>query len=238
MKYTSCEKCKNGIINIFNRKTKSYEQHYCSCYKEYINKKRDFVKLLDTGLIENEFGYNYLSSIDLNNYQGNEQNKKRLCQYIHDFDTKFYDKHLFIYGPNGTQKTTSVKAIAYYLHKLNKKVYYINSKEFFDMFSDFENHEHEIKKFMESDLLIMDEFCIKKLALFKSSDWKESSCIAPLKQRLEVVRKATIFISNDTIDDIKNSKLGDLFGDLIDRETIKLKFDDKYIRNINSIWDD
>ena len=101
---------------------------------------------------------------------------------------------------------------------------------------------------MNVDVLVLDEFEEKRSNLWKSG-YKEQSLIVWIKDRLEVIRKSTWFISNDSIGQLKESKFGELFGDLIERECKfgTFEFNERYMDSLSkeeieqtfaSIWDD
>lgn len=241
IRFKSCGKC-NAEGKILVRVKGGTKEIYCECYKNFVNNQRLNLKLKEANLGT----IDYVQNLSLDNYKGNdpEKNIEHLKKYVSDFALKFHSIHLFVYGEQGTQKTTSCKAVLKELAKKGYKVLYMNSQEFFTMCGQLEFNEQTgeltanemYKKFMSTDCLVLDEWDENKISLYKSG-WKQKLGIAPLKNRLEVARKATIFISNQTIEEIKESELGDTYGDLVDRETVKLGFHEKYIKDISSIWD-
>ena len=86
---------------------------------------------------------------------------------------------------------------------------------------------------MNVDVLVIDEFNEERCALWQSG-YKEKNLIIWIKSRLEIVRKSTWFVTNDTIEKLKEGKFGELFGDLISRETIygRFHFTDKFTDNL------
>lgn len=230
--FKSCGKCNNGKITIRSKNGNTWK--YCDCYKTYIHNMRIYSKMKSSGL-------NDIIVKSFDDYVGTDENKNipKMKKFVDEFSNKFHDKHLFIYGDNGTQKSTMAKVLLYKLAEKGYSVLYMNSKDFFSKFSELEVDEEFENKFYNYDCLILDEFDSKKVQLFKSG-YKESATIAPLKKRMEINRKSTIFISNQTIDEIKDSQLGELFGDLIDRECFQMTFTDKYSKNVDlsKKWDD
>ena len=111
-----------------------------------------------------------------------------------------------------------------------------------------ENSRIRLDYVLHCDVLAVDEFDANRICLWQSG-YKEKSLIVWLKTRLEVIKKSTWFISNFTIQELKDSPLGELYGDLIDRETMyaRFEFKDKYVDNLSDneiknkmsfLWDD
>lgn len=129
--------------------------------------------------------------------------------------------------------------------------YYIFAKDLISLIMDSERDENarlKLSELMKVDFLVIDEFNEKRINLYTSSSYKENSSLVWIKERLEICRKSTAFISNSSLQEIKEGKLGDLYGDLLIRETRfgNLEFKDKFVFDTNSkefqdelasIWD-
>ena len=166
-------------------------------------------------------------------------------------ENPFKHLHCYVWGNQGTQKSYTLKGMLSKLACKGKQVYYIFAKELIDLIFDSDREEDAKKKLdyiMNVDILIIDEFEEQRCCLWQSG-YKERSLIVWLKDRLEVIKKSTWFISNDSIEQLKESKFGELFGDMIDRETKfgRFEFTDRYFDNVSkeeiqavfdSIWDD
>ena len=163
----------------------------------------------------------------------------------------FKSLHCYVHGQQGTQKSYTLKGMLAKLACKGKSVYYIFTKDLIDLIIDSdrdENAKSKLDYIMNVDVLVLDEFEESRCALWKSQ-FKENSLIVWVKNRLEIIKKSTWFISNDSISEMQSSAFGNLFGDLIERECKfgTFEFKDKYFDNIpkekieemfNSIWDD
>lgn len=147
-------------------------------------------------------------------------------------ENPFKHLHCYVYGKQGTQKSHIMRGLLTKMAKLKKNVGYIFAKDLVGLIIDSERNEESNKKlnyFQNCDVLVIDEFDEQRICLW-SSGFKEKSMIVWLKNRLEIIRKSTWIISNLTIEEQKSSKLGELFGDLLDRETRygRFEFKDKF----------
>ena len=166
-------------------------------------------------------------------------------------ENPFKHLHCYVWGGQGTQKSYTMKGVLTKLATKGKSVYYIFAKDLIYLLHDSERDE-ELKKKLDYiknvDVLVIDEFEEQRCCLWQSG-YKERLLIVWLKERLEVVRKSTWFISNDSMEEQKESKFGELFGDMLDRETKfgRFEFKDKYSdyitkeeieETMKNIWDD
>ena len=159
--------------------------------------------------------------------------------------------HFYIWGGQGTQKSYTLKGMLTKLACKGKSVYYTFLKNLISLIIESdrdENAKSKLNYIMNVDVLVIDEFEEKRANLW-ASGYKENTLITWLKDRLEVIRKSTFFISNDSIETMKQSKFGELYGDLLDRETKfgRFEFTDRYMDSLSkeeiqatfaSIWDD
>lgn len=166
-------------------------------------------------------------------------------------ENPFKHLHCYVWGKQGTQKSYTIKGVLTRLAIKGKSVYYIFAKDLISLLHESERDE-ELKKTLDYiknvDVLVIDEFEEQRCCLWQSG-YKERLLIVWLKDRLEVVRKSTWFISNNSIEEMKNGKFGELFGDMLDRETKfgRFEFKDKYSnyitkeeieQKIKDIWGD
>ncbi len=242
-KYVPCKLCSNGFIIRDGVATK------CECWTNYRNEVLFLQKLYESNLITDITPQDKISKFieyDIDSYRGDDVNKniRKIKKFANEFEDKFKSVNLFIYGDNGTQKSTVVKWICKKLLQKGKTVYYIIGKDLIDLIMDSERDAESKRKLnimLQSDLLVIEEFEKSKLSLF-SSNYKQSELIPFLKTRMESICKSTIFISNSDISDLY--EISDTIGDLIDRETIdcKLHFTDKYYNHAkvdtSTLWDD
>lgn len=249
-----CDKCnKDGFITTENSAIK------CNCRKQYEYEVSASNILMNSGLLNENSTYEdfkKLISFDWSDYRGKDENGnlKKLQKFVDEFDSKdkpFKNLHCYVWGNQGTQKSYTLKGMLSKLACKGKQVYYIFAKELIDLIFDSDREEDAKKKLdyiMNVDVLVIDEFEEQRCCLWQSG-YKERLLIVWLKDRLEVIRKSTWFISNDNMEKLKESKFGELFGDMLDRETKfgRFEFADRYFDSLSkeeideklkSIWDD
>ena len=249
-----CDKCdSNGFI------IKNNMAVLCECRKkfEYEIKASDI--LLKSGLLRESSNYEdfkKLINFDWSDYRGKDENGniKRIKKYVDEFDRSdkpFKNMHFYIWGGQGTQKSYTLKGMLVKLAIKGKTVHYIFCKDLINLIIDADRNEESQKKLdyiMNVDVLVLDEVDSQRIATWKSG-YKENSFIVPLKERLEITRKSTWIVSNLSLEEQKESSLGELYYDLFCRECRfgTFEFTDRYFDNIpkekiedmfNSIWDD
>ena len=256
---TKCKDCDNNGFII-----KDGIAVKCECRRKYESEVKAINILMNSGLLNNDSTYNDFKKLldyDFSSYHGKDENGniKKIKSYCEQFDkprekpiyddeenmisvetvpSPFKTLHCYVYGKQGTQKSTVMRGMLAIMARRGKNVYYIFAKDLISIIFDAERNEDAdklLKYIQNADILVIDEFDENRICLWNSG-YKEKSLIVWLKNRLEMIRKSTWFISNYTIDELKNSKLGDLYGDLIDRETIygRFEFKDRYFDDENS----
>lgn len=249
-----CDKCDaNGFIVGENSATK------CSCRVKYEFELKASSILSNSGLLNESSTYEdfkKLIDFDWSNYRGKDENGnlKKLQKFVDEFDSDkkpFKHLHFYIWGGQGTQKSYTLKGMLTKLACKGKSVYYTFLKNLISLIIESdrdENVKSKLNYIMNVDVLVIDEFEEKRANLW-ASGYKENTLITWLKDRLEVIRKSTFFISNDSVEAMKQSKFGELYGDLLDRETKfgRFEFTDRYMDSLSkeeiqatfaSIWDD
>ena len=249
-----CEKCdSNGFIVGESSAVK------CSCRVKFEQELQASDILCRSGLLTESSTYeDFKKLIDysFDDYHGKDEqgNIRRLKKFVDEFDNPnkpFKNLHCYVYGNQGTQKSYTLKGMLARLACNGKSVCYIFTKDLIDLIIDSdrdENAQSKLNYIMNVDVLVLDEFEESRCALWKSQ-FKENSLIIWIKNRLEIIRKSTFFVSNDSIEQMKSGAFGNLFGDLIERETKfgRFEFVDKYFDNIpkekleevfDSIWND
>ena len=252
--FYKCDKCdSNGFI------VKNGVAILCDCRKNYEVELKSSDILLKSGLLtENSTYDDFKKLIDysFDDYKGKDENGniKRIKKYVDEFDRSdkpFKNMHFYIWGGQGTQKSYTLKGMLTKLACKGKSVYYTFLKNLISLIIESdrdENAKSKLNYIMNVDVLVIDEFEEKRANLW-ASGYKENTLITWLKDRLEVIRKSTFFISNDSIETMKQSKFGELYGDLLDRETKfgRFEFTDRYMDSLSkeeiqatfaSIWDD
>lgn len=249
-----CDKCDNNgfIVN-------GQSAIKCSCRVKYEFELKASSILSNSGLLNESSTYEdfkKLIDFDWSDYRGKDENGnlKKLQKYVDEFDSDkkpFKHLHCYIWGTQGTQKSYTLKGMLAKLACKGKSVYYTFLKNLISLIIESdrdENAKNKLNYIMNVDVLVIDEFEEKRANLW-ASGYKENTLITWLKDRLEVIRKSTFFISNDSIETMKQSKFGELYGDLLDRETKfgRFEFTDRYMDSLSkeeiqatfaSIWDD
>lgn len=249
-----CDKCdSNGFIVGESSAVK------CSCRVKYEFELKASSILSNSGLLNESSTYEdfkKLIDFDWSDYRGKDENGnlKKLQKFVDEFDSDkkpFKHLHCYIWGTQGTQKSYTLKGMLAKLACKGKSVYYTFLKNLISLIIESdrdENAKSKLNYIMNVDVLVIDEFEEKRANLW-ASGYKENTLITWLKDRLEVIRKSTFFISNNSVEAMKQSKFGELYGDLLDRETKfgRFEFTDRYMDSLSkeeiqatfaSIWDD
>lgn len=223
--------CIDGFIHIFDRETGEESVKKCQClidkqnaiYQDIVIQKAGLPSWIKTYDIEKD----YLGQ-DINN------NKEQVEKFIDNFNI-CKDLNLYFFSKkNGNQKTT----VAQYILKeiLFKKYsgYFILMNDLIRVLEE-ESYKKECDSFrddlLKSDLLIIDD-CFDKLKnKIYSSGYQLNFLDKFLRTRLEIYRKATIFTSNFSKDDIDSIIFTDSIKDLVKRNVYQLEFTDNYKEN-------
>ena len=214
----------------------------CEHHRVWRIKKAAEKKFLDGGFNKDFFDY------DIANYKGNESisNVSRLIKYVHLFDDKDVKSEvvksvLYLYGPNGTQKTTLGNWIGSELLQRGVSCQYALMKKIIDELWESQRNEESkayIDKLLKCDVLIIDEaFSKDKIHLWQSGN-QIGYIDEFLRERLNN-RKGIIFISNNAPDEIESQGFSHSIYDLVNRELLKtdgaMNMVDKYFDNIGEI---
>ena len=147
----------------------------------------------------------------------------------------------YIYGPNGTQKTTLMMWLSQQLIQSGKKVVYTLMETLLvSLTPDFADTTGKraafVDKALEADLLIIDEsFDRSKVTLYKSG-YQLPFLDRFIRQRFDIGRKAIIFVSNKPKSLIASEGFGASIESLVCRNTSKttLLLEDKYIKTVTA----
>lgn len=214
----------------------------CEHHRVWRVKKAAEKKFLNGGFNKDFFDY------DIADYKGNESisNVSRLIKYVHLFDDKDVKNEvvksvLYLYGPNGTQKTTLGNWIGSELIQRGISCQYALMKKIIDELWESQRNEESkvyIDKLLKCDVLVIDEaFSKDKIHLWQSGN-QIGYIDEFLRERLNN-RKGIIFISNNAPDEIESQGFSHSIHDLVNRELLKtdgaMKMVDKYFDNIGEI---
>lgn len=237
--FISCNKCDNGFIY---HKDGNYVTK-CSCLKNYQKKEKLKLKLDLANIPESIIDYS------IKNYIGKDKNDNisKLKKFIKEFKEKFFDKILYFYGNQGTQKTTIAYWMGRELLKNDINVKYILMN---DLIKELQKESFEenvsIDKYLNSDLLIIDRSFVKDQVTIYNSKYQLPFLDNFLRKRLEQLCLSTIIISNKHIDFISKNGFNEDIEDLIRRKTVVYNsvflFEDSYLLkddfDVANLWSD
>ncbi len=245
--FKSCGKCdSHGFIIKDNSSVK------CKCKVEYDKQTHLISKLLDANVFTENSSKDiveFLLSLSFDSYKGKDEkgNLYKVKMFCKNFKEKYTGLNLFFSGRPGTQKTTLAKTIIKELILQNVSCYYILANDLIELIIE-SSRDKEKKDFLDSilivsDFLVIDEFDQEKIITF-ASGWQRKNLFPYIKYRLETIKKSTLFISNQKIDNI-GTYFEEAIQDLILREIPdhNMIFEDNYIQNrgkldLSSIWED
>ena len=203
----------------------------CECHQRYRERQLAVLRAKDSDIWENPPNIR-------ETYKGDKslRCKDQYVAYIDNF-LKFRDKTVYMHGPNGTQKTSLAMWGAFELIKEGYHVQYILMYRLIELLTaSFEKRtEYEIiiNKLKSSDLLIIDESFAKDKVLLYKSGYQLPFLDSFLRERIDVYKKGTLFISNKKSTDINVEGFGKSLQDFIYRNTLQtdLEFLDNYTAN-------
>lgn len=152
-----------------------------------------------------------------------------------DVKAKLATAVLYLYGTNGTQKTTVANWTGYEFLKAKKSVKYILMNDLIKLLQKADRDDEalaKVEKLESVDLLIVDEAFDKgKVTLYKSN-WQHSFLDTFLRSRIQTHNKGIIFVSNVSPYDIEDTGFNHSIQDLVIRNMEKfnglLEFKDRY----------
>lgn len=212
----------------------------CNCHKEW-----NALQTLERKLIE----ANLWPDLDYDpekHYKGLKSAKevRNLITYVDNFETKFFNKMIYMTGTNGTQKTTLAMWVGKELIKKGKSVYYTLMENLtISLSPDFSSKDNDdarkrlVDKALSADLLIVDEsFDRSKMTLYKSG-YQIPLLDSFLRNRFDIEKKGILFISNKAPDTLAANGFGESLHNFIVRNTrgSVLIFKDEYIKEANVI---
>lgn len=237
MKFIACEKCKNsenlpsGYYWVSKDEGLAKE---CECHKKWYLENQSKKLFKHYGFNEKYWDYNPRTYIGKKSIE----NKNRLLNYITQFieNPEVRKLLLYIYGPNGTQKTSLVNFIGKRLIYEGFTVRYLLMNNLVKLLQEAtfeEDFKQKIKKISESDLLIIDEAMDKSKLMLWKSGYQLSFIDTFIRDRIQSQNKGIIFVSNVHPDKISEQGLSISIQDFIQREckinNTLLTFEDNYV---------
>lgn len=208
----------------------------CSCHITW-RKERELEYKLEKS--------NLVSDYTFSDYKGNKslEDLKALESIADHFEKFKYKKMIYVYGVNGTQKTSMVQALGKELIRKDYTAQYTLMQELINnLMPDFSKEESAakdtfLKRCKEADLLIIDEAWDKSKVTLYNSGYQIPFLDAFLRQRFELDKGSILFVSNRQPSEIASQGFGISLQNFVMRNTqgSLLLFEDKYIENANQI---
>lgn len=243
MAFECCPKCKgkNGRApeGYIMKGNMAYE---CECHAKYVHDQQVKHLYKHYGFDMRHFDYNPRTYVGKNSVA----DKNRLLNYIEQFKKNEKVRQLLVYlwGENGCQKSTLASYVGKQLISEGFSVRYVLMDKLVKTLQDdsFKPGAHEeVEKWMEADLLIVDESFDKSKMRLWSSGYQISFIDSFIRQRIQQENKGILFISNVKPEEIEKQGFSHSIQDFIIRETTLnntlLKFQDNYVKEANIEFD-
>lgn len=246
MKFKSCGKCDNGYFYKEDG-PKAYIAIECECHKKW-QKESDLERKYRSAGFDMR-NYNYSPRTYIGNLSATD--KDRIINYVKQFESsdKVRSAIVYLYGPNGTQKSTFMCWVGKSLLAIGFNVKYMSMAELLSILMDSEDFDKDkaeiaqakIEKLEKTDLVILDEsFDKDKMKLWKSG-YQMSFIDKWIRRRVQQLNKGIFFISNVELDKIESQGFSHSIQDFVSREVLLhkcyLKFLDNYIANSSLEYD-
>lgn len=234
----TCDKCNEGYITCTDKDGLKYYK-VCDCLKKSLEEKQLEAQYKHNGFDMRNYKYSPRS------YVGTKSSKvkDRLLNYVKKFKENKDVRRLllYMYGPNGTQKTTLASWVGKTLLTKGFSVRYILMNNLVALLQDCSNFNEEkaqkaqfmIDKFNDTDLLIIDESFDKDKLWISRSGYQLGIIDSFIRERVQRFNKGIIFISNKKPEEIKSQGYSVSIEDFIMRETTLnntlLTFEDNYL---------
>lgn len=241
-KFIPCRNCPNRskggpMLGYYYDKLNGFDiVKECDCHRKW-RLEQEFNRELILSNINPDYTLdNYVGTKSINDIEA----LKTILMYPDKF---IYKKMIYIYGPNGCQKTTMCQALGKELIKKGYSVQYQTMNEIITaLVQSFDDPNQEQKDYLiqrcsNCDFLIIDEsFDIKKVTLYNSG-FQIPFLDNFIRSRFDINKKTIIFISNKKQDMIAKEGFGASMESLIERNTRQstLFFNDVWVENANKI---
>lgn len=227
--FIPCGKCNNGYLYTRPKNDKQFVVR-CDCLTEYLYQERLRQKLISSGIPMSILDYtidSYIGEESLNSVQ-------KIQKFVRRFSEKFSSVHLYLTGPNGTQKTTIAHYLGRELLKQGHTVRYVLMNEMIKNLTKegFEKYvDSHIEQYYTVDCLIVDEAFDKDKILWYRSNYQMNFLDSILRKRIDQLQKSIVFVSNKSIESIKDNFNYSIY-DLVKRNTLHttLPFVDHYTK--------
>lgn len=240
MEFVPCKKCNNGYLYKFDTAGMASAVE-CECHKKWLHENQLKAAYEHNGFDPRHYNYSPRT------YAGTKSaaDKDRIINYVDQFDKNPAVRSLvcYLYGPNGTQKTTMMSWVGKSLMDKGYSVRYMLMNNLVKLLMDAEDFDKEraekarakVEKLEETDLLIIDEsFDKEKMKLWKSG-YQLSYIDSWIRKRVGSLNKGLFFVSNVPIKEIEANGLGHSIQDFVEREVTLhncyLQFLDNYLQS-------
>lgn len=212
----------------------------CNCKKSYLNEVRAHAECRRRGI--NPDFLTYSTDCDYLGSQSRDQ-LTRLENYVAAYPTSIAHQRamVYIWGGNGTQKTSIAKWVAASLIKARKKVVYVLMNDLIRHLIDAERDESKrdvTASYYSADLLIIDESFDKTKVTIYESGFQIPFLDSFLRKRFES-GLGIMFVSNVPPDSIEKNKYSRSIQDFVYRNLAMTKtvmeFKDNYINQKEEI---
>lgn len=241
MKFTPCGNCKDGYLYLHAMQGAGPSVKECECHKKWVHDNTVEQTYRHNGFDPRHFDYSPRS------YAGTKSvaDKDRIINYVEQFDKNPAVRSLvcYLYGPNGTQKSTMMSWVGKRLLDKGYSVRYYLMNDLVKLLMDAEDFDKEkaekarmmVEKLEETDLIIIDEsFDKEKMKLWKSG-YQLSYIDSWIRKRVGALNKGIFFVSNVKIEDIESNGLSHSIQDFVEREVklhnCYLQFLDNYLKS-------
>lgn len=242
LEYVQCRKCLNknkslksgkpiaepGYIveEVLGTDGKTMVDHIveCECHKAWRRKQQLMVAAKHASLSPRWIDFNPETD-----YVGEESkaNVERIMNYVkrstdknetEDVKIKLASSVIYIYGKNGTQKTTLANWMGYEFLKAKKTVKYILMNDLIKMLQKADRNEdyvEQLEKLSDVDLLLIDEAFDKEKVTIYASNFQIPFLDTFLRNRIQTRHKGIVFISNVSPYDIEEKGFNHSIQDLV-----------------------
>ena len=241
VKFIPCGKCKDGYIYTSYPNTFIQTVTECDCHKKWLAEDQLEKKYKHNGFDMRHYNYNPRT------YAGSKSvaDKNRLINYVEQFEKNPEVRKLlvYMYGPNGTQKSTLASWVGKSLLSKSFSVRYYLMNDLVKILMDAEDFNEEkkmdalmkLEKLERTDLIIVDEsFDKEKMKLWKSG-YMLSFIDSWIRRRVQQLNKGIIFVSNVKMEDIEANGMSHSIQDFVEREVklhnCYLQFLDNYMQS-------
>lgn len=265
MDFIACRKCAGKGIGgkttgfIYDKETNISKE--CACHIQYREQNSLTERLRRSGVGNESLVLDY----DIDRDYVGEKSKQTIAKikfFLKKFkekDPRYHHVMLYIYGANGTQKTTIAKYITREIlatvkdeeNKFQKSYYratFISMNDLIKQLTQMNNNDDEAnqtdlyKRILASDVLVVDEcFDKEKVTIYKSG-YQIPYLDSFLRKWMSDATKSIIFVSNVEPSEIEKNGYSHSIQDFVERQILidksTFSLEDNYIENMDGVVSD